>query len=99
MEKLQIIIASYFAFFGEALAGILEAFSEADQRRITQMFMNIIEGDYYKTDDEGITELTIPVAKDIEHPVLVLVKFYCMDKEAAECIERTKEWFKEKNER
>lgn len=93
MEKLQIIISSYFAFFGAEIAGMLEAFSDADQRRITQMFMNSVEGDHYKTDDEGVTELTIPVAKDIEEPVLVFVKFYCMDKEVGETLERAKEWF------
>lgn len=31
MENLQIIISSYFAYFGAEIAQMLEAFSEADQ--------------------------------------------------------------------
>ena len=99
MENLQIIVSSYFAYFGAEVAQMLEAFSETDQRRITQMFMNIIEGDHFKTDDDGNTELTIPVAKDIEKVVEVFVKFYCMDKEAGETLERAKRWTLSVNKR
>lgn len=97
MDKLKIIISSYFAFFGVEIADMLDSFSEVDQRRITQVFMNIIEGELYKTDDEGETTITIPVAKDIEDVVLVFVKFYNLDKEVAGTLEMANDFFKKKN--
>jgi len=93
-EQLQVIVASYFRYYGEDVAEMLDTFSEADQRRITQMFMNIIEdGLFTRNDEDDAVTINIPVAMDIRKPVRIFVELYTLDKIAEETMNTTKDYF------
>ena len=89
-EQLQIIIASYFKYWGDEVAEMLEAFEEIDQRRITQAFMNIIEGGHYVTGSDQVVKITIFVARDIRRVVEGFMTLYELDRRSEQTLKLAK---------
>lgn len=89
-EQLQIIIASYFKYWGDEVAEMLEMFEEIDQRRITQAFMSIIEGGHYVTGSDNAVKITIFVAHDIYCVVSAFITLYEFDRRSVQTLKLIK---------
>lgn len=98
LEQLQVKIASYFEFYGVKVADMLATFSGVNQRRITQSFMDIIEGELYVRDEEkDTTTITCSLPKDISKAVQLFVELYMLDKYSTEALDAATEYLRKIN--
>lgn len=92
-ESLEIIIASYFKYFGPQVAGMLSKVGSYDtQRLVVNEFMRVIEGDLWKETDT-VVEITTDLYKPTKRAVTIFVNLYHLDKLAEQTVKEVEELF------
>lgn len=97
-KELHDTLKSYFRYFGDDAAEIIDDIEPLDQSRIVQNFIDAVEEDLYEvaelSDGDYGVYLDQQIPADIRGVLQLLLKFYILDKritdEATEFVKRSK---------
>lgn len=88
-ERLKITLASYYHYWGDDMAELLDGFDEMEQRKIVHLFMDIISMGRWKVENNEAV-VTSGVHHDFRKVISTLMNMYLLDIRAQECVKIAK---------
>lgn len=89
IEKLKITLASYYRYWGDDMAELLDVFEEAEQRKIVHQFMDIIASGKWVVENNEVV-ITCGVHHKIKDVMNTLMSMYLLDIRAQKCVKIAK---------